>query len=218
MVGLPLWYTTGQDDTLLQEISDQVNSFSRARGQALPALSRNTFGQPPPKNRTLLLPKIACAAFTAPGSDVSPAEILGELISAGPNQPGRVESLPITVKRHANGTPDRRAKRTPRLAFEGLVQVANRRAPRARVARFNGAGGAGAWEVPVCPPGQAGHGWRNAALLAWRSDAVFEAPAFVAGFDNVAMMGQPVEKCSGHLGIAEHARPFAKGKVGSDDD
>ena len=35
-----------------------------------------------------------------------------------------------------------------------LVQVANRRAPRARVARFTSAGGAGAWEVPVCPPGR----------------------------------------------------------------
>jgi hypothetical protein len=39
-----------------------------------------------------------------------------------------------------------------------LVQVVNRRDPRARVARVKGAGVAGAWEVPVCPPGQAGGG------------------------------------------------------------
>ncbi len=68
----------------------------------------------------------------------------------------------MPVNRHAKGTPYRRAKRTPLVRQFRLVQVANRRAPRARVARFNGAGGAGAWEVPVCPPGQAGHGRWNA--------------------------------------------------------
>ncbi len=67
------------------------------------------------------------------------------------------------VNRHAKGTPYRRAKRTPLVRQFGLVQVANRRAPRARVARLNGACGGGAWEVPVYPPGQAGHGWWNAA-------------------------------------------------------
>ncbi len=71
------------------------------------------------------------------------------------------------VNRHANGTPYRRAKRTPLLRRLWLVQVANRRAPRARVARFTSAGGAGAWEVPVCPPGQAGPGPWSASLRAW---------------------------------------------------
>ncbi len=33
--------------------------------------------------------------------------------------------------------------------------------------------------------------------------SVFEAPAFVAGLDNAAMMGQAVEQRGGHLGVAE---------------
>ncbi len=49
-------------------------------------------------------------------------------------------------------------KKDPWVMLDGLVQVANRRAPRARGARFKCAGVAGAWEVPVCPPGQA-RGW-----------------------------------------------------------
>jgi hypothetical protein len=75
--------------------------------------------------------------------------------------------MALCVNRHANGTPYRRAKRTPLLRRLWLVQVANRRAPRARVARFTSAGGAGAWEVPVCPPGQAGPGPWSASLRAW---------------------------------------------------
>ena len=31
-------------------------------------------------------------------------------------------------------------------------------------------------------------------------------------------MGQPVEECGGHLGVAEYARPFAEGQVGGHDD
>ena len=50
------------------------------------------------------------------------------------------------------------------------------------------------------------------------SGAVLEAPALVAGLDDVAVMGQPVEQRGGHLGVAEHARPFAEGEVGGDDD
>jgi len=113
-----------------------------------------------------------------------PAMPLGEIGDA---------TLLELVNRHAKGTPYRRAKRTPLMRQFWLVQVANRRAPRARVARFTGAGGAGAWEVPVCPPGQVGPGPWNATSLVPRSDAVFEAPAFVSGFDDVAMMRQPVE-------------------------
>ena len=47
--------------------------------------------------------------------------------------------------------------------------------------------------------------------------AVFEPPAFVAGLDDVAMVGQPVEERGGHLGIAEHLWPFAERQVGGDD-
>ncbi len=32
------------------------------------------------------------------------------------------------------------------------------------------------------------------------------------------MMGQPVEQSGGHLGVAEHAWPFAEGEVCGDDD
>lgn len=49
------------------------------------------------------------------------------------------------------------------------------------------------------------------------SGAVFEAPAVIAGLDNVAVMGEPVEQRRGHLGIAKDARPFAEGEVGGDD-
>jgi hypothetical protein len=48
--------------------------------------------------------------------------------------------------------------------------------------------------------------------------AAFKAPAVVAGLDDVAVMGQPVEQRGRHLGIAEHARPFAERQVGGDDD
>ena len=50
------------------------------------------------------------------------------------------------------------------------------------------------------------------------SGAVLEAPAVVAGLDDVAMVRQPVEQGRGHLRIAEHAGPFAEGEIGGDDD
>jgi hypothetical protein len=34
--------------------------------------------------------------------------------------------------------------------------------------------------------------------------AAFESPAVVSGLDDVTVMGQPVEQCGGHLGVAEH--------------
>jgi transposase len=50
------------------------------------------------------------------------------------------------------------------------------------------------------------------------SGSVLEAPALVAGLDDVAVMGEPVEESGGHLGIAEDRWPFAEGEVGGDDD
>ena len=46
-----------------------------------------------------------------------------------------------------------------------------------------------------------------------RSGAVLEAPAFVAGLDDLAMVGEPIEHGGGHLGVAEQVRlpPFPKG-------
>jgi hypothetical protein len=40
----------------------------------------------------------------------------------------------------------------------------------------------------------------------------------VAGLDDVAVMGQAIEQRGGHLGVAEHAGPFAEGEVRGDDD
>src|SRR5260370_27503259 len=48
--------------------------------------------------------------------------------------------------------------------------------------------------------------------------AAFESPAVVTGLDDVAMVSQAVEQCSGHFGVAEHAGPFAEREIGGDDD
>ena len=47
-------------------------------------------------------------------------------------------------------------------------------------------------------------------MSAARSAAVLEAPALVAGLDDLAVMGQPVDQRSGHLGVAEHGRRFSE--------
>ena len=44
-----------------------------------------------------------------------------------------------------------------------------------------------------------------------------EAPALVAGLDDVAVVREPVEQRRGHLGVAEDAGPFAEAQVGGDD-
>jgi len=49
------------------------------------------------------------------------------------------------------------------------------------------------------------------------SAAVLEAPAVVAGLDDIAMVRDAVEQRGGHLGVTEHGRPFAKGQLGGDD-
>ena len=46
------------------------------------------------------------------------------------------------------------------------------------------------------------------------SGSVLEAPALVAGFDDVTVMGQAIEQRGGHLGVAEDARPFGEAEVG----
>jgi hypothetical protein len=50
------------------------------------------------------------------------------------------------------------------------------------------------------------------------SGAGFEAPGIVADPDDLAMMGEAVVQCRGHLGIAEDGRPFPKGEVGGGED
>ena len=48
--------------------------------------------------------------------------------------------------------------------------------------------------------------------------AAFESPTVVAGLDDVAVVSQTVQQCGCHLGVAEHAGPFAEGEIGGDDD
>src|SRR5207344_1633621 len=48
--------------------------------------------------------------------------------------------------------------------------------------------------------------------------AAFKTPAVVTGLDDVAVVSQAVEQRGGHLGVAEHARPFAECQIGGDDD
>ena len=47
--------------------------------------------------------------------------------------------------------------------------------------------------------------------------SVFESPAVVAGLDDVAMVGQAIQQCGGHLGAAEHRGPLREVEVGGDD-
>ena len=48
--------------------------------------------------------------------------------------------------------------------------------------------------------------------------SAFEAPAVVAGLDDVAVVGQAIEQRGRHLGVTEDARPFTEGEIGGDDD
>ena len=76
-----------------------------------------------------------------------------------------------------------------------------------------------------CPEEQSGTACAGGCLFAYlgkllgdRSGAVLEAPAFVAGLDDLAVMGETIEERRRHLRIPEHARPFAEGEIGGDDD
>ena len=42
---------------------------------------------------------------------------------------------------------------------------------------------------------------------------VSEAVTVVAGFDDVATMGESVEQGCGHLGIAKHTGPFGEAQI-----
>ena len=61
-------------------------------------------------------------------------------------------------------------------------------------------------------------GKRAAGTACAGSGAVLEAPALVAGLDDLAMVGQAIEQGCGHLGVAEDGGPFAESEVGGDDD
>jgi hypothetical protein len=53
-----------------------------------------------------------------------------------------------------------------------------------------------------------------AVFLFLRSDAVFEAPAVVAGFDDLTVMGETIKQCGGHLGVAKDGWPFTEDEIG----
>ena len=46
--------------------------------------------------------------------------------------------------------------------------------------------------------------------------AVAEAVGLIASFNDVAVMGEPVQQCRGHLGITEDSGPLGKRQVGGD--
>ncbi|MCY1382687.1 hypothetical protein D9M69_707340 [compost metagenome] len=48
--------------------------------------------------------------------------------------------------------------------------------------------------------------------------AVLEAEAVVSGFQDVAVVREPVQQRCSHLGITEDAGPFAEAEVCRDDD
>ena len=48
--------------------------------------------------------------------------------------------------------------------------------------------------------------------------AVLEAEAIVSGFEDVAVVGEPVEQRGGHLCVSEDACPFTEAEVGGDND
>ena len=66
---------------------------------------------------------------------------------------------------------------------------------------------------PAGQPGGWGSGGRGSGGF-----AALEPPAHVTSLDDVAVVGEPVEQRGGHLGVAEHGRPFAERQVGGDHD
>ena len=46
---------------------------------------------------------------------------------------------------------------------------------------------------------------------------VFKAVTLVAGFNNIAMMGQAIQQGGGHLGIAKYLCPLAKAQISGHD-
>jgi hypothetical protein len=48
--------------------------------------------------------------------------------------------------------------------------------------------------------------------------ALLETVGVVAGFEDVAMVGEAVQQGGGHLGVAEDLHPFAEVEVGGDDE
>jgi hypothetical protein len=48
--------------------------------------------------------------------------------------------------------------------------------------------------------------------------ALLEAERLIAGFDDVAVMGQSIQQSGGQLGVDKHAAPFRERQIGGNDD
>jgi hypothetical protein len=46
---------------------------------------------------------------------------------------------------------------------------------------------------------------------------LFEAVGIVPGFEDVAVVRNPIQQCRGHLGVSKDLHPFAKAEIGGDD-
>ena len=46
---------------------------------------------------------------------------------------------------------------------------------------------------------------------------MLQAVGLVARFDDMAVVCQPIQQRSGHLGVAKHTRSFREAEVGGDD-
>ena len=83
---------------------------------------------------------------------------------------------------------------------------------RAQPDRRRGSGDA--WKILLRSRGgrreiRRGRAWRGSV-----SGAVFEPPARVAGFHDIAVVRQAVEHGGRHFGVAEHLRPVGEGEIG----
>ena len=73
------------------------------------------------------------------------------------------------------------------------------------------------------PPGEPeydsfGVGFSSLHSLVILRRAVLEAITVVACFDDMAMMGEPVQQRRGHLRVAEHTGPLREAQIGRNDD
>jgi hypothetical protein len=129
-------------------------------------------------------------------------------VKAAPYSPLNGEVRPLLGHSVSNGMqsgPLIGIEKGPRFGIVvRVVPVANRRAPRASRSALMSDEAARVGGCLFAHRGKPG----------WHSGAVFEAPTLVAGFDDFAVMGQLVEECRRHFGIAEHAGPFGEGQIG----
>jgi hypothetical protein len=113
----------------------------------------------------------------------------------------------FNLSNSAEAGPGISAQSGPTPAVEERSSPESMEGTRARRAVPSQATERRAWGGAVDPRGRSAMGSDRG------SGAVFEAPALVAGFENVAVMGQAIEQRRRHLGVAEYARPFGEGEI-----